>query len=286
MTSNGRRSNEHRPRLCHLRRWPDFVGYGFNLHCEKSKLGQFIGKVDEKSPATSAGLRENDRIVEVNFAPIGTENHKQVVQRIKEGVTRNGTKYPDEVILLVVDPQTDEYYKSKSMAIRSSDPNVLKLEAKSRDETSDPDDSPHSSDRDDNQEDDSPPIARKTSPQIKPAKSNQDYTHVADFTGPEVVQSNNGDSPATSRAYSQNYVNTYDRNTNMQSNYSTADKDKRNNISQTSSSSPTNGSRGVLELPLSAAEYREKIKSQNPRKRDPRLMNQMSMKEKHDVIDR
>ncbi|CAF3114660.1 unnamed protein product [Rotaria socialis] len=281
MSSNGLRSNEHRPRLCHLRRWPDFAGYGFNLHCEKSKLGQYIGKVDEKSPAASAGLYENDRIIEVNFVPIGTENHKQVVQRIKEGVTRNGSKYPDEVILLVVDPKTDEYYKNKSIVIKSSDPNVLKLEAKSN-----PDDSPHSSDRDDNQGDDSPPIARKPSPQIRSAESNRDYTHVTDFTGPVVVQSNNVDSPATSRPYSQNYVNADDRNTNMQLNYSASDKDKRSNISQTSSSSPANGSRGVFELKMSAAEYREKIKSLNPRKRDPRHTNQMSMKQKHDVIDR
>ena len=132
MTSNGVYSNDPRPRLCHLRRWPDFVGYGFNLHCEKTKPGQYIGKVDPNSPADSAGLREHDRIVEVNFVPIGSENHKQVVARIKEGVSRNGTKYPDEVILLVLDPIADEFYKKKQTIVRSSDPNVLKLEAENR----------------------------------------------------------------------------------------------------------------------------------------------------------
>jgi len=133
MTSNGLYKNEPRPRLCHLRRWPNFVGYGFNLHCEKAKPGQFIGKVDPDSPADSAGLRENDRIIEVNFVPIGTENHKQVVARIKEGVVRNGTKYPEEVILLVLDPDADEYYKNKSYVVRSSDANVIKLESENRD---------------------------------------------------------------------------------------------------------------------------------------------------------
>ena len=133
MANKNSYSNEPRPRLCHLRRWPDFFGYGFNLHCERAKPGQYIGKVDPNSPAESAGLRENDRIVEVNFAPVGTENHKQVVARIKEGVTRDGTKYPEEVILLVVDQDTDDYYKSKSRVIQSSDPNVEKLETESRD---------------------------------------------------------------------------------------------------------------------------------------------------------
>jgi predicted metalloprotease with PDZ domain len=132
MTNNDIDKNAPRPRLCHLRRWPDFVGYGFNLHCEKLRPGQYIGKVDPDSPAESAGLRESDRIIEVNFVPIGTENHKQVVARIKEGVTRNGTKYPEEVILLVVDQKTDDYYKSKSYVVRSSDENVIKLEAEIR----------------------------------------------------------------------------------------------------------------------------------------------------------
>lgn len=135
MTSNGEPSKEPRARLCHLRRWPNFVGYGFNLHCEKSKPGQFIGKVDPDSPAESAGLREYDRIIEVNYVPIGNENHKQVVSRIKEGVTRNGTKYPEEVILLVLDPEADAYYKNKSMVFRSSDPNVDKRETEFRDGT-------------------------------------------------------------------------------------------------------------------------------------------------------
>jgi predicted metalloprotease with PDZ domain len=135
MTSKSLYSAEPRPRLCHLRRWPDFAGYGFNLHCEKAKPGQYIGKVDANSPAESAGLRENDRIIEVNFVPIGNENHKQVVTRIKEGVSRNNTKYPDEVILLVLDADADAYFKNKSIVVRSSDANVEKLETEIRHDT-------------------------------------------------------------------------------------------------------------------------------------------------------
>ena len=46
-----------RARLCHLRKWANFQGYGFNLHAEKAKQGQHIGKVDVNSPAESAGLK-------------------------------------------------------------------------------------------------------------------------------------------------------------------------------------------------------------------------------------
>lgn len=105
------------PRLCHLVKWPDFDGYGFNLHGEKSKPGQYIGKVDKDSPAEHAGMKANDRIIEVNGTNISNENHKQVVQRIK-GIA-NETK------LLVVDDAADKYYKSRNIIVKGSLPNVV-----------------------------------------------------------------------------------------------------------------------------------------------------------------
>jgi len=115
--SNGSLSSSHTIRLCHIIKWEDFDGYGFNLHAEKGKPGQFIGKVDEGSPAEAAGLKEGDRIIEVNGVNIANENHKQVVQRIKT--------LPDETKLLVVDADADSYFKSKNIVIKSSHPNVV-----------------------------------------------------------------------------------------------------------------------------------------------------------------
>ena len=108
-----------RPRLCHLEKSPDFVGYGFNLHAEKGKAGQFIGDVDPGSPAALADLCRGDRIVEVNNTNIANENHQQVVQRVKA--------IPNETKLLVVDPETDRYYREKKIVIRGDMPNVLRL---------------------------------------------------------------------------------------------------------------------------------------------------------------
>ena len=73
-------SSVPRPRLCHLRKWPEFNGYGFNLHAERGKAGQFIGTVDAQSPAVAANLRPGDRIIEVNGTNIGSENHQQVCE--------------------------------------------------------------------------------------------------------------------------------------------------------------------------------------------------------------
>jgi len=306
MTDNNLYSNIPRPRLCHLRRWPDFVGYGFNLHSERNKQGQFIGKVDPDSPAESAGLREKDRIIEVNFVPIGNENHKQAVARIKEGVTRNGRKHPEEVILLVLDPEADEYYKSISYVVRSSDSNVEKIETEIRDRSESGNDSPRSSNSSIGKADSH--FTRET----KPNDTDRDYRHVTDFTGPTVTHTQNMSSSAISRTSDQDYEPPEDHETYHRSSPPASDKNKHQefpstntytNINSspksptrdfyakptdinTSQSSTANGSGGLLNFEMSAAEYRAKLKAQNPRKRDIRQNQTMSMKEKHDFLDR
>jgi len=105
------------PRLCHLVKWQDFDGYGFNLHAEKAKCGQYVGKVDDASPASLAGLREGDRIVEVNSVNIANENHRQVVERIKS--------LPNETKLLVIDQPGDDWFKERKLVIKSTQSNVI-----------------------------------------------------------------------------------------------------------------------------------------------------------------
>ncbi|XP_052226478.1 Na(+)/H(+) exchange regulatory cofactor NHE-RF1-like isoform X2 [Dreissena polymorpha] len=112
-------ASKFQPRLCHIIKWPDFNGYGFNLHAEKEQGGQYIGKIDANSPAEEAGLKENDRIVEVNNVNIESESHGQVISRIKAG--------GDETKLLVVDREADNYYKSKGIPVSSSLPEVKRM---------------------------------------------------------------------------------------------------------------------------------------------------------------
>ncbi|XP_078520980.1 Na(+)/H(+) exchange regulatory cofactor NHE-RF2 isoform X2 [Lissotriton helveticus] len=97
---NGQMKDLH-PRLCVLKKGPN--GYGFNLHSEKSKPGQFIRSVDPGSPAARAGLQQQDKIVEVNGQNVEGMKHSEVVSNIKS--------QEDETTLLVVDPETDEYFK-------------------------------------------------------------------------------------------------------------------------------------------------------------------------------
>ncbi|KAG8509632.1 Na(+)/H(+) exchange regulatory cofactor NHE-RF1, partial [Galemys pyrenaicus] len=92
---------ELRPRLCTMKKRAN--GYGFNLHSDKSKPGQFIRAVDPDSPAEASGLRAQDRIVEVNGVCMEGKQHGDVVAAIKAG--------GDEAKLLVVDKETDEFFK-------------------------------------------------------------------------------------------------------------------------------------------------------------------------------
>ncbi|TKS91848.1 Na(+)/H(+) exchange regulatory cofactor NHE-RF2 [Collichthys lucidus] len=93
------------PRLCHLVR--SEMGYGFNLHSERSRPGQYIRSLDPGSPADHAGLRPQDRLVEVNGVNIESMRHAEVVAFIKKG--------GDETWLLVVDPDTDENFKRRGV---------------------------------------------------------------------------------------------------------------------------------------------------------------------------
>ncbi|KAL8163271.1 UNVERIFIED_CONTAM: hypothetical protein K2H54_016429 [Gekko kuhli] len=90
--------SQHLPRLCCPEKGPN--GYGFHLHGEKGKVGQFIRLVEPDSPAEKSGLRAGDRLVEVNGENVEKESHQQVVNRIRNS--------PGSVRLLVVDAATDE----------------------------------------------------------------------------------------------------------------------------------------------------------------------------------
>jgi len=66
------------PRVCVLSK-AGGREYGFHLHGEKGKHGQYVKSVDAGSPAEQSGLRPDDRVIEVNGVNIERETHQQVV---------------------------------------------------------------------------------------------------------------------------------------------------------------------------------------------------------------
>ena len=61
-SSNSRHDVEYHLRLCHVVEWPDFNGFGFNVHTLRDKPGQYVGKVDSGSPAAAAGSSSSSRL--------------------------------------------------------------------------------------------------------------------------------------------------------------------------------------------------------------------------------
>uniref|UniRef100_A0A667ZJP6 Na(+)/H(+) exchange regulatory cofactor NHE-RF n=1 Tax=Myripristis murdjan TaxID=586833 RepID=A0A667ZJP6_9TELE len=98
--------SELRPRLCFLTKGDH--DYGFHLHGERNKGGQFIRKVEPGSSADLSGLRPGDRVVEVNGENVEHETHHEVVSRIRAVDHRTR--------LLVVDRETDDYLRSRGLA--------------------------------------------------------------------------------------------------------------------------------------------------------------------------
>ncbi|KAK6478419.1 Na(+)/H(+) exchange regulatory cofactor NHE-RF1, partial [Huso huso] len=98
MSSN---SESLRPRLCSLEKGAN--GYGFHLHGEKGKIGQFIRLVEPDSAAEKSGLRAGDRLAFVNGMSVEGKQHSEVVAAIKAG--------GQETRLLVVDPETEDFFK-------------------------------------------------------------------------------------------------------------------------------------------------------------------------------
>lgn len=90
-----------RPRLCHMQK--EANSYGFNLHSEKFSQGQFIRSVEENSPAQRAGLRAQDKIVQVNGVSVIGMQHSEVVAAIRAG--------GDETRVLVVSAEAENYFK-------------------------------------------------------------------------------------------------------------------------------------------------------------------------------
>ena len=99
------KSEDNRPRLCLLEKGDN--GYGFHLHGEKGKTGQFIRLVEPGSPSETSGIRAGDRLVFVNGENVESESHQQVVSRIRATV--------GQLELIVVDQDTEQLLKKHKM---------------------------------------------------------------------------------------------------------------------------------------------------------------------------
>lgn len=108
------------PRLARLVKGSQ--GYGFNLHGDKNQPGQTISAVDKDSPAELGGLREGDKLVEVNGSNVEKMSHGEVVKKIKEN--------PNETTLLVCDKITLAYLEENNRSCTADMANLSSVAVK------------------------------------------------------------------------------------------------------------------------------------------------------------
>jgi len=78
-----------------------------------------VGRVDAGSPADTARLRVNDRIVEVNGLNVETDSHDELTQKIAAAGRGRCT-----LTLLVVDPVSDKFFRDLQLHLDSTQPFV------------------------------------------------------------------------------------------------------------------------------------------------------------------
>ena len=111
--------NQLTPRLCHLKKRPDYSGYGFSLRFDEQDGRQHFSRVKIGSPAEEVGLMEGDILVEINDVKVEGEAHGIVLQRIIDS--------GNEVHLLVVDTETDKFYKDQGVTVTGEMPGVKRI---------------------------------------------------------------------------------------------------------------------------------------------------------------
>ncbi|NXJ83597.1 NHRF3 protein, partial [Trogon melanurus] len=100
----------HKPRICKMVKGPN--GFGFNLNMIKNKPGLFINQVQSQGPADTAGVENNDFLVEVNGVNVINESYDNVVTRIKNT--------GDRLTLLVCSKDAYTYFQSQNIPITAS----------------------------------------------------------------------------------------------------------------------------------------------------------------------
>uniref|UniRef100_A0A8B9TJI9 PDZ domain containing 1 n=1 Tax=Anas platyrhynchos TaxID=8839 RepID=A0A8B9TJI9_ANAPL len=100
----------HKPRICKMVKGPN--GFGFSLNMAKNKPGLFINEVQSHGPADTAGVENNDFLVEVNGENVMNESYDKVVARIQSS--------GDKLTVLVCSKDAYKYFQDQNIPITAS----------------------------------------------------------------------------------------------------------------------------------------------------------------------
>jgi hypothetical protein len=109
------------PRLCLLRRWPNFdAGFGFSLFEDllNSTASLKVENIMKNSPAEIGGLRVNDILVEVNGEYVEYKSFFHLIEILKQAFDNN------QIELLVLSDDDANWYKERGIVVNSKFPNI------------------------------------------------------------------------------------------------------------------------------------------------------------------
>merc|ERR1712013_154941 len=283
------------PRLCHIKKWPHFNGYGFNQHGDKNKPGQLIGKVDEGSPAEAGGLKIGDRIIEIEGVNVIGKNHKEVVGMIMKCGGGN------EVRLLVADRKCEEYHDDEEIDIESSLDYVLHLSSEQQDQSSSESEDEQEREEEEGEEkeelkNDTKEVEEEDEDEEDEEEEEEEEQEVEEEEEdkeeeqPRQILANNASSDSDEGVGDEEEEDDSSENIqNRKSSSSSVESVKQTPlpIDNTSTKTPRtsyneNELVAGLHLNMTAKQMREKIGSL--KKRDPRVDDAIDIKKKHEII--
>ncbi|XP_017326324.2 Na(+)/H(+) exchange regulatory cofactor NHE-RF3 [Ictalurus punctatus] len=106
-TMNGVPGPSPKLKVCFLQR--SGSGFGFSIKSSKGEEGMFMTDVIVGGTADNAGVKAGDRIVEINGENVEGATHEQTVGMVKTA--------GNSVMFLLVDEDTDKYYKNKRIRL-------------------------------------------------------------------------------------------------------------------------------------------------------------------------
>ncbi|CAG5865703.1 unnamed protein product, partial [Menidia menidia] len=105
--ANGMAKGALKPKLCYLVK--SSSGYEFSLRSVIGETGFFMTDVTSGGVAHKAGVRDNDRLLEINGENVEDHTHDRVVAKIRQ--------LGSSIVLLLVDEETYMFYKRKNAKI-------------------------------------------------------------------------------------------------------------------------------------------------------------------------
>nr|XP_020666644.1 Na(+)/H(+) exchange regulatory cofactor NHE-RF3 [Pogona vitticeps]XP_020666653.1 Na(+)/H(+) exchange regulatory cofactor NHE-RF3 [Pogona vitticeps] len=110
------------PRLCYIVKEQN--SYGFSLKTTAGEKGLYIIDVSLQGPAAKAGVKPNDRLIEINGENVENDTHEEVVEKVK----KSGNK----VMFLLSDKESDQYYNGQNIPLTRDMANLKLLPLKPR----------------------------------------------------------------------------------------------------------------------------------------------------------